>query len=219
MCSLEMEAKLTFQLAESNGQLGKHTVLRLPAFPIQTFLIETCLQATGEGQAPTVSVNVPCRLPYSPCTGGAPAPSIVPMTEMVEASTPSSPHCEGSWPYEPQGRHPVRKLIRRWQTGVTASAIRHDNSIFNFNIPGEFLAIPRCSVRVHAHMGALLAAPFGTNLPDQYCKIQMRPVGDPCQLMHLWPPSPIVQWRFQARYHDYSPPFLDLVLEFKLPGH
>lgn len=191
-------------------------ILQLPAFPIRTFLIDTCLQTT-DGD-PTVSVSVPCALPYSPSEGRAPVPSLVPMAVCAQAPAPSFHNNTGSLPYEPQARHTALKVIRCWQTDTTAFAVQQANGIFRFDIPGEFFSATwRCSFQAHAHIGALLSVPLGTNYHSKYCSIAMQQLENPYKLAHVWPPPPSIWWRLEARHPGFFEPFLRLILEFKLP--
>lgn len=145
-------------------------------------------------------------------------PCLVPMAECVQAPAHNFHHNTGSLRYEPQARHTTHTLIRCWQTEETASTLQKANGIFRFDIPGEFFsAIPRCSFRVHAHMEALLSVPLGTNYHNKYCSIAMQQFEDPYKSIHVWPPPPIVWWRFQAYHPGALQPFLNLILEFKLP--
>lgn len=135
---------------------------------------------------------------------------------------------EGSRQYQPQERTSSAQLYRCWQTQAVSghadtSNVSHvdlDNACcvsFGFDVtcesPMHTLLFVACPVLcVGTFTGSL------SSYHHQHYHVSMRQLENPHKSAHIWPPRPEVHWEFRAFHGSGGEPFLELILQFALPG-
>lgn len=140
------------RVTDSDGEFKEHTVIRILAFPITVYHLNTCSPFLESHPMATTCVMQHNSVPHVPfgCEGQAPVPSILPMACLWWKSTHQDTRrstARGSlpsWP-PPQPRAASISLVRKWQTRAVDpgndGACRID---FRFTIPCKFLLKVEC---------------------------------------------------------------------------
>lgn len=143
------EIALNLRIADANGQTTEHTVIRVPAFAIDVFHLNTRSPSAHSGSASTVCYLQADSVPQVPrwAKSQALVPSILAVARIAWESPPHQGprRASAGSRFHPQPRALSITLVRRWQTRAVdpkQNGIYH--IAFDFTVPCEFQLLLNC---------------------------------------------------------------------------
>lgn len=130
-------------MADAYGQITEHTVIRVPAFAVDVFHLNTRLPSAHGNSASTVlflQADSVLQVPHW-AKSQALVPSILPVARIAWESPPhqDSRRTSAESRFHPQARALSIRLVRRWQAGaVDPDRNGIYRTAFDFTLPCEF---------------------------------------------------------------------------------